>query len=210
MQKTREKKIQWFKIWTRLFGAKNMKDIILIGRQGSGKGTQGKILAEKYGYQIFETGGALRAMAQEDSDLGRKVKDITSRGDLVPNEIVMEIVADFLEGLDKKTPVIFDGIPRSVEQQESLDEEIQKAGRSYIALEIKLSTDRAVERLIERGKTEGRADDNIVAIQKRIENFETFTMPVIKNYEDRDLLIAVDGDQELEVVTEEVIKALDL
>lgn len=210
MRKIGEKKFNWHKIWLFLRLKKRMKDIILIGRQGSGKGTQGKILAKKYGYKIFETGGALREMAKEDSELGRKVNDITSRGDLVPNEIVMEIVADFLTSTDDKTPVIFDGIPRSVEQQESLDKEIEKVGRSYVALQIELTTDAAVQRLLERGKLEGRADDNIVAIQKRIENFEMHTIPVIKNYEEKGLLISVDGNQDLEKVTKSVVKALDL
>jgi adenylate kinase len=73
-----------------------MNDLILVGIQGSGKGTQARILAEKFGYQIFETGGELRVMAKEESELGKKVKEITERGDLVPNEIVMEIVENFL------------------------------------------------------------------------------------------------------------------
>ena len=75
--------------------------IIILGPQGSGKGTQAKILAQKHGYQIFETGGALRAIAKEDSELGRKVLEITQRGDLVPNEIVMDIVEDFLSKNDQ-------------------------------------------------------------------------------------------------------------
>ncbi len=206
----REKILKWIKMWPFLNTKKRMKDIILIGRQGSGKGTQGKILAKKYGYKIFETGGALRAMAEEESDLGQKVKEITSCGDLVPNEIVMEIVADFLSNLDASTPVIFDGIPRSIEQQETLSEELEKAGREFLALEIELSTDVAVARLLERGKIEGRADDNIVAIQKRIENFEQFTVPVIEGYKSDGKLIAVNGDQDLDQVTKEVCKALDL
>ena len=106
-----------------------MIDLILVGIQGSGKGTQGKLLAEKFGYKIFETGGALRAIAKEDSALGHKVKEITERGDLVPNEIVMEIVEHFFAGISSEVPVIFDGIPRSEEQRQSLENLLQEPHR---------------------------------------------------------------------------------
>jgi len=92
-----------------------MQDLILIGRQGSGKGTQGKLLAEKFGYKIFVTGDELRAIAKEDSELGREVKAITERGDLVSNEIVMAIVANFIQNLEEGVQVIYDGIPRSMD-----------------------------------------------------------------------------------------------
>ena len=83
------------------------KDIIFIGKQGSGKGTQGRRLSKDFGYRIFETGQELRNIAQQDTELGHKVKEITQRGDLVPNDIVMEIVQDFLAHTDAETPVIF-------------------------------------------------------------------------------------------------------
>lgn len=187
-----------------------MKDIILIGRQGSGKGTQGKMLAEKYGYQIFETGAALRQMAQQDSDLGRQVKEITGRGDLVPNEIVMAIVRDFLAQIPADTPVIFDGIPRSEVQRESLEHELSEAGRDWTALEIRIPNNEAVLRLLKRAEIEGRADDNITAIQKRLENFETHTQPILDIWAERNLLVAIDGTAEIDEVQTAVVKALKL
>ena len=187
-----------------------MQDLILIGRQGSGKGTQGKILAEKFGYQIFETGGALRTMAQQDSDLGRQVKEITGRGDLVPNEIVMAIVRDFLSNLDASTPVIFDGIPRSEVQRESLEAELEAAGRDWRALEIRISNEESVHRLLKRAEIEGRADDNITAIQKRLQNFEEYTQPILEIWDERDLLLSIDGTQGIEDVQADVINTLGL
>lgn len=187
-----------------------MKDIILIGRQGSGKGTQGKILAEKFGYHIFETGSALREMAKQDSELGKQVKEITGRGDLVSNEIVMAIVREFLAKLSADTPVIFDGIPRSEVQRESLESELKAAGRKWTALEIRISNEEAVHRLLKRAEIEGRADDNITAIQKRLENFETYTQPILDIWADRGLLLAVNGKADIDDVHEAVIKALDL
>lgn len=187
-----------------------MQDLILIGRQGSGKGTQGKILAEKYGYQIFETGAALRLMAQQDTDLGREVKAITGRGDLVPNEIVMQIVRSFLSELAASTPVIFDGIPRSEIQRASLEAELEAAGRDWTALEIRISNEEAVHRLLKRAEIEGRADDNITAISKRLSNFEEHTQPILDNWAKRDLLVAIDGKASIEDVHEAVVQALEL
>lgn len=187
-----------------------MKDIILIGRQGSGKGTQGKILAEKFGYQIFETGAALRTMAQHDSDLGRQVKEITSRGDLVSNEIVMAIIREFLAELPSTTPVIFDGVPRSEEQRESLETELSNAGRDWTALEIRINNEEAVYRLLKRAEIEGRPDDNITAIQKRLENFQRHTQPILDYWAEHGLLVAIDGKAEIEAVHEAVVEALNL
>jgi adenylate kinase len=187
-----------------------MQDIILIGRQGSGKGTQGKILAEKFGYHIFETGSALREMAGHDSELGRQVKEITGRGDLVSNEIVMAIVREFLAELSSTTPVIFDGIPRSEVQRESLELELEKAGRDWKALEIRISNEEAVHRLLKRAEIEGRADDNITAIQKRLENFENHTQPILDIWAERDLLVAINGNADIDDVHAAVVSALKL
>lgn len=187
-----------------------MQDLILIGRQGSGKGTQGKILAAEYGYQIFETGGALRKMAQQDSNLGRQVKEITGRGDLVPNEVVMAIVREFLADLDPSTPVIFDGIPRSEVQRVSLESELEAAGREWQALEIRITNEEAVHRLLKRAEIEGRADDNLTAIQKRLENFEEHTQPIVDIWEEAGKLVAVDGVGDIETITQEVESALNL
>lgn len=187
-----------------------MKDIILIGRQGSGKGTQGKILAEKFGYIIFETGGALRTMAQQDSSLGRQVKEITGRGDLVSNDIVMSIVREFLAELPMTSPVIFDGIPRSEIQRESLELELENAGRDWKALEIRITNEEAVYRLLKRAEIEGRADDNLTAIQKRLENFEMYTQPILDQWAQRDLLVAINGKADVELVHEAVVEGLNL
>lgn len=207
-------------------------DLILVGKQGSGKGTQAKILAEKHGFEIFETGGALRAIAKEDSELGREVKEITTRGDLVSNEIVMAIVADFLEKMEKAAPVIFDGIPRSDEQRASLEELLKSKGRDFRALEIKLSNEEALKRLTIRancnkcganfGSTDDlcpecgstdisrRADDNVEAITKRLENFDKYTLPLLETWKKVNKLVSVDGEQSIEKVTEDMLEQLGL
>ncbi len=215
-----------------LFTILQMDDLILVGKQGSGKGTQAKILAEKFGYKIFETGGALRAIAEENSALGREVKEITTRGDLVPNEVVMQIVADFLEKLAGEAPVIFDGIPRSDEQRVSLEKLLEIKGRSFRALEIKLSNEEALSRLTIRANCNDcqanfgskddlcpvcgstnvsrRADDNRESILKRLENFEKFTAPLLQVWNDGGKLVSVDGEQDVAAVTSSVLAELGL
>lgn len=209
-----------------------MTDLILVGKQGSGKGTQAKILAEKFGFNIFETGGALRSIAKEDSALGREVLAITTRGDLVPNGVVMEIVSDFLEKLKGVSPVIFDGIPRSDEQRISLEKLLSEKGREFRALEVRLSNKEALARLSIRaqcgdcgvnfGSMEDvcpqcgstnisrRADDTPAAISKRLENFEKFTAPLLSVWDTEGKLISVDGEQDIDLVTAEVLEKLGL
>lgn len=208
------------------------KDLILIGKQGSGKGTQAKILAKRFGFQIFETGGALRAIAKEDSELGRTVKDITTRGDLVPNEVVMDIVRDFLENNASNGPVIFDGIPRSEEQRVTLEALLSDMGREFQALEIRLTNEEALHRLMLRATCDDcglsfgseddicpkcgsenisrRADDNPDSIMKRLENFDKYTAPLMEIWREAGKMVSVNGEQSVEGVTIEMLEQLGL
>lgn len=203
-----------------------MKDLILIGKQGSGKGTQGKILTQKIPFVIFETGSELRKIAGEDSELGKEVKAITDRGDLVSNEVVMRIVENFIQNADGGTPIIFDGIPRSEEQRISLESVLEKAGRDFHALEIKLSEEEAMKRLLSRASCNDcganfggdvcpkcgsknisrRADDNETSIRKRLENFETFTQPLLEKWKAQGKLLSIDGERSPEEVAKDVFE----
>jgi len=186
-----------------------MKDLILIGIQGSGKGTQAKILAEKFGYQIFETGKILRTLAKSGTDLGNKIKEITTRGDLVSNELVMEIVEDFINKIERDKPVIFDGIPRSEEQRVNLEALIAKKSRDFQVLEINLSEEEAFIRLMKRAEIEGRADDNPESIKKRIASFHEFTQPLLQVWKDNNQCITVNGEQNIAAVTTEILEKLN-
>ncbi len=207
------------------------KDLILVGKQGSGKGTQAKILAKKLGFKIFETGAALRNIAQQDTPLGREVLDITSRGDLVSNDIVMQIVEDFLNELEENTPVIFDGIPRSEVQRQSLEDLLNKNSRDFLVIEIKLSNEEALNRLLIRAKCNDcganfgspedvcpkcgslnisrRKDDNPEAIMNRLKNFDEYTFPLLEEWDKAGKLISVDGEQSVEKVSEDILSSLE-
>ncbi len=185
-----------------------MKDLILIGIQGSGKGTQAKVLAERHHYQIFETGKALRAMATEDSDLGRQVKDITERGDLVPNEIVMDIVEDFVSKIEGPHPILFDGIPRSEPQRQSLEALLERLGRNFHVIQLEVPEEIVIERMLKRAEIEGRPDDNMDTIKKRLQNFHTHTQPLLDLWKTAGKLDQVNGSQSVEEVDREIEEKL--
>lgn len=185
-----------------------MTDLIFVGIQGSGKGTQAKILAEKKGAIVFETGRQLRALAKENSELGRKIKDITTRGDLVSNDIVMEIVENFINSITEEDTVIFDGIPRSEEQRVTLEALLKKHHRTFKVLEIKLSEEEAMNRLLKRAEIEGRADDNPESIKKRIINFHTHTKPLLDAWRAQEKLIVINGEQGVDEVSKDIINAV--
>jgi len=213
-------------------------DLIFFGMQGAGKGTLGKLVAKRYGFQIFETGSELRKLSKEDSPLGKKIKTIIEAGHLVDNNIVMEIVEDFMSKLKAGTNIIFDGIPRKIEQAKSLNAILNKNNREYKALLINITKDTAIKRLTTRricqkckyvypvtytkdicdqimpngetcnGKLITRADDNIEAINTRLKAFEEETMPAIELYKDR--LISINGENDIEEAKKEAFEKLDI
>lgn len=202
-----------------------MKDIILFGVQGSGKGTQGKILAKKNQATVFDTGSALRSIAARGSELGNEVKSIIDSGNLVSTEVVMRVIEDFMDNAEDESVFVFDGIPRNFEQYEQFEVLMEKVGRKPNALLIDIPREIAENRLLKRKMCRGcqkifgsnftekecddcggevyvRADDNAEAIKHRIDVFFSDTVPVIKRYESENRVIRVDGTPEVvEVAT---------
>jgi len=181
------------------------RDIVIFGVQGSGKGTQAKLIAEKFRFKIFETGAELRKITNEDSPLGRLVKGIVDKGNLVPNEIVIEIVAHFLDCIGSDDRVIFDGLPRSMVQKESFDALLQKKQRKTLCLFLDIPREKTIQRLLARNRT----DDNEAAIKNRLENYDRQTLPVIEKYEAEGKMIRVNGDQGVNEVFEDIIATLE-
>lgn len=205
-------------------------DLIFFGMQGAGKGTLGKQVAQRYGMQFFETGGELRRLSQEDSELGQKIKSIIEAGHLVSNEVVMEIVENFVNNLPEGASVLFDGIPRSVEQANTLNALLDKLGREYKGVLIEISRDTALRRLTTRrlcskckeiypatftadscekcgGELVTRKDDNPEAIETRLKAFADETMPAIEMYANR--LIKINGEPTIDEVEKTAIATLD-
>lgn len=197
--------------------------------QGSGKGTLGKAVAARYNLQIFETGGELRKLSSQDTDLAKKVKSIIEAGKLVPNDVVMEIVENFLKTLPENVSVLFDGIPRKVEQAESLNALLNQNGRSYMGVLLDITEETALKRLSTRriceicktvypesykkeqcecgGKLITRTDDNPEAIKTRLQAFREETIPAMKLYEDK--LIKINGEPDIKEVEVLAFEQLD-
>lgn len=172
--------------------------------QGSGKGTQAKILTEVEGYKVFETGAQLRQLRELDTPLASEVREILAAGNLVSQEVVMSILEEFLRTVPANQPVIYDGIPRNLEQKIAFDQMLEKYDRMPIALQIDLDRETALTRMRERG----RDDDTEEAMQQRLLNFQALTQPVIEAYDNEVGLITVDGRQSIAEVSVNIITRL--
>lgn len=207
-------------------------NIILIGMQGAGKGTLSQALVEKYHFSLFETGAELRRLASENSELGKKIKSIIETGHLVPKEVVMDIIENFLKNTDKKQTIIFDGIPRNLKQAELFEKLLQKNDRDFLCVAINLSEETALKRLVTRrlcgkckavfpatynkdrcekcgGELVTRADDNAEAIKTRIKTFITETSPIMEKYKrEGRKIIELNGEPSIEEVTSEAFEKI--
>lgn len=188
--------------------------LILIGPPGAGKGTQAKILEQEYGLKQLSTGDMLRAEIAAGSDLGKKAKAIMDAGNLVSDEIMVDMIAGRIEQPDCAKGVIFDGFPRTVDQAEALDAMLADKGKPLSAV-IQMVVDE--EALVERLKTRiqqtidagqpVRADDNEETFRKRLSVYRDQTAPILPYYESAGLLQKVDGMLPIDHVTQ-AIKAI--
>lgn len=174
--------------------------IVLLGPPGAGKGTQAKELVSKYGIVQLSTGDMLRTAVAAGTSIGLKAKDIMARGELVPDDVVVGIVADRIGQADAKRGFILDGFPRTVPQAEALDRMLEKKGlRLDAVVEIKVDPDiliRRIENRVEQMKLRGeplRPDDNPEVLKQRLTAYEAQTAPLVKYYGDKGALRAVDG-----------------
>ena len=169
---------------------KNLR-LVILGRQGSGKGTQCLRLSELYRTIHISTGDMLRAAVETQTELGKKAKIIMDAGDLVPDEIINGIVAERIEMNDVlESGFILDGYPRTSAQAEALEGELLSSGLSLdLALNLEVPVDEVTQRMLDRS----RADDTEEAIQRRLEIYENETAPLLEWFEERNNLIVVDG-----------------
>ena len=186
-------------------------NIILFGPYGSGKGTQGKILAEKYNLQVFDTGEQIRYHIKNETDIGETVKAIVNRGDLVPNSVVMEIIQDFIERSDPKKGYLFDGIPRFQEQADTFDHLLGENQIEVKRIMVNIPKDLSLARQLKRNAeaTEKREDSTEEIAKKRIEVYHNETLPMISAYIEKGEMYEVDGTQSIEEVTGNIINYLE-
>jgi adenylate kinase len=196
--------------------------VILLGPQGAGKGTQAQRLADRVGATHISTGDIVRAEIESGSELGKKVQDYNDRGDLVPDEVIVEMAKPYLDAADSW---LLDGFPRNEAQAKALDGALDEIGEK-----LEAPDDALVERLSGRRQSQAtgkiyhvkydpppeddpgpfvqRDDDAEEAIRRRLEIYHDQTEPLKDYYADRDLLVTVDAEQEIPKVTEDILGAV--
>ncbi len=190
--------------------------LIFLGPPGAGKGTQAKKLEEKFGLKQLSTGDMFRAEMAAGSELGKKVKAIVDSGSLVPDEIVIQMIAQRIAQPDCRQGVIFDGFPRTAAQAEALDKMLGENGRPLTAvIELRVDEEALVARLhsrIRESQARGepvRADDNEETLRKRLGIFRDQTAPIVPYYRARAKLHSIDGMAsvtEVEKAIEEILQ----
>jgi adenylate kinase len=180
--------------------------ILILGPQGSGKGTQARRIAEAYGIPHVATGEMLRAAIADGSELGRQVKPILARGDLVPDELMVDLIRERTEG---EGGFVLDGFPRTLRQAEALDATLSEIGKPLdIVLLLMVGDEVASERLLGRAAAEGRTDDAPEVIRNRLRLYHEQTEPVVERYRTDGILVAVDGEQTVGAVAADIDDAL--
>lgn len=187
-----------------------MKNIVIFGAPGSGKGTQSDLLVKKYGFKHISTGDVLRGEMARGSQLGQTAKGYIEKGQLIPDELMISILASVYDSLGECEGVIFDGFPRTIPQAEALKQMLAERSREVSAmLELDVPRDMLIERLVARGKTSGRADDNEETIRQRLTVYEQQTAPLIAWYEKEGKRHAVKGYGSIEEINAALCAVID-
>ena len=187
-----------------------MKNIVIFGAPGSGKGTQSDLLVKKYGFKHISTGDVLRAEIKNGTELGNTAKGFIENGQLIPDSLMIDILASVYDSFCPCEGVIFDVFPRTIPQAEALKEMLAKRGTEVSGmLELDVPNEMLIERLVNRGKTSGRADDNEETIRKRLDVYNNQTAPLIEWYEKEGKRHAVKGYGELEEINAALCAVID-
>jgi adenylate kinase len=184
--------------------------LILMGPPGSGKGTQAKFVAERYGIPAISTGDIFRANVTQGTPLGLEAKRYMDAGEYVPDEVTNLMVRNRIDEPDAERGFLLDGYPRTLAQVEELDGMIKFTGHRLDAVVVlTVDPDEIVQRLVQRAEVEGRTDDTEDVIRRRQEVYAEQTEPLIDVYRDRNLLIEVDGMGAVDDVTKRIFDALE-
>ena len=184
--------------------------LLIVGPQGSGKGTQGVRIAESFGIPVISTGDVFRANVSEGTELGEQVKSIIDAGQLVPDELTSAVVRDRLSQADAADGFLLDGYPRNLAQVMHLDEFLEGRDEqldSVIVLAV--PREESIARLSKRAHEQGRADDTDEAIAARLSIYETETSPIVGVYGTRGIVDEIDGVGSLDEITARIVAALE-
>lgn len=187
-----------------------MLNVVLFGPPGSGKGTQSEGIINKYRLAHISTGDILRHEIKTGTELGKTASEYINRGELVPDALIIEMLENKIDSLANPNGVIFDGFPRTVAQATALKEMLSGRGQVVdIMINLEVDQEELIARLLKRGETSGRSDDNLETIQKRINVYECQTAPVIDFYKAEGSYRGICGTGTIEEIFERISEALD-
>ncbi len=187
-------------------------NIVIFGAPGSGKGTQSERLIERYGLHHISTGELLRDHISRGTHLGKVADSYISKGLLIPDELMVEVLADIFKEHPETAAkgVIFDGFPRTIAQAEALSKMLAEYGTDiHAVVGLEVDEDELVRRMLERGKDSGRSDDNIDTIRKRLDVYHKQTAPLKEFYLKQGRYHAIDGNGDLDRISNDIARELD-
>ncbi len=185
--------------------------IVLFGKPGAGKGTQAEFLKEKYNLTHISTGDVFRFNIKNETELGKKAQEFINKGELVPDSITIDMLKKEVEKNMDKAGFLFDGFPRTIAQAEALDHFLQSINLQVTAtVALEADDEVLVQRILERGKTSGRADDqDETKIRTRYEEYNEKTAPLIEYYKNQDKYYAVNGIGSIAEITDRLSTVID-
>ena len=187
-----------------------MANILLLGPQGAGKGTQGRLIASEYAIPHVATGDMLRAAMADGSELGQQVRPIYDSGRLVPDDLMIALIRERLSGEGAREGFVLDGFPRTMAQADALEEMLREIGRDLdVVFEFQIPDELGRERMLKRAAEEGRTDDTPEAIDERLRLYHEETKPLIEYYRTRGNLVGVHGDRPVNQVFAEIQQTLE-
>ena len=187
-----------------------MLNIVIFGAPGSGKGTQSERIVEKYGINHISTGDVLRAEIKNGTELGKTAKGYIDQGQLIPDELMIDILASVFDSFKDSKGVIFDGFPRTIAQAEALKKMLAERGQDVsVMVDLEVPEDELMVRLSKRGKDSGRADDNEETIKKRLHVYHSQTAPLIDWYKNEKKYQHINGLGTMEGIFAEICEAID-
>ena len=187
-----------------------MLNIVIFGAPGSGNGTQSDRIVEKYGINHISTGDVLRAEIKNGTELGKTAKGYIDQGQLIPDELMIDILASVFDSFKDSKGVIFDGFPRTIAQAEALKKMLAERGQDVsVMLDLEVPEDELMVRLIKRGKDSGRADDNEETIKKRLHVYHSQTSPLIDWYKNEKKYQHINGLGTMDGIFADICEAVD-
>lgn len=193
-----------------MISTENLFNIVLLGPPGCGKGTQSELIEKKYGFSHISTGQLFRQEIAEGTHNGLKAKAIIESGKLCPDTITLDMLCNYINQLNNSKGLILDGVPRTITQAEMLEGiHYDKTLKINLVIYFKVAEEESIRRILLRGQSSGRADDNHDTVQKRLHEYYKLTKPLAEYYYHRNKFEIIDGMRSINDVFQDVVKAIE-